>query len=92
MNVVDLGILATNYGTGTTFGQGDFNYDGKIDVADLGTLASNYGKVLAAAPPASAAQSTAGATQNRLDAADSRAVTPMRTAALASAMRRDRAA
>ncbi|HSV16005.1 MAG TPA: Ig-like domain-containing protein, partial [Tepidisphaeraceae bacterium] len=49
VDVGDLGLLATNYGTssGATWGQGDFNYDGAVDVADLGQLAGNYGTTLA---------------------------------------------
>jgi len=45
VNVVDLGILATNYGvTGTaTWGMGDFNGDTNVNVVDLGILATNYG-------------------------------------------------
>jgi len=48
VNVVDLGILATNYGRSDlnpppywTFG--DFNGDGNVNVVDLGILATNYG-------------------------------------------------
>ncbi len=45
VNVVDLGILATNYGTiGTaTWAMGDFNNDTIVNVVDLGILATNYG-------------------------------------------------
>jgi len=45
VDVVDLGILATNYGrtASTTWAMGDFNNDGKVDVLDLGLLATNYG-------------------------------------------------
>lgn len=43
VDVVDLGILATNYGTsGTQWGDGDFNEDGTVDVDDLGILATAY--------------------------------------------------
>ncbi len=44
VDVIDLGILATNYGCGSelTWGQGDFNGDGWVDVCDLGFLASHY--------------------------------------------------
>ena len=45
VDVVDLGILATNYDTpaGATWAKGDFNADGAVDVIDLGILATNYG-------------------------------------------------
>jgi hypothetical protein len=44
-DVIDLGLLATSYGTsiGGRWGMGDFNGDGQIDVIDLGILATNYG-------------------------------------------------
>jgi lysophospholipase L1-like esterase len=46
VDVVDLGLLATNYGiaSGGTWFTGDFNADGKVDVIDLGILATNYGR------------------------------------------------
>ena len=49
VDVVDLGILATNFGlqSGATRQQGDFNGDGKVDVVDLGILASNFGEGVA---------------------------------------------
>ncbi len=51
VNVVDLGILATNYGvTGTaTWEMGDFDGDTNVNVVDLGILATNYGAGEAAA-------------------------------------------
>ncbi len=47
VNVVDLGILATNYGvTGSaTWSMGDFNGDKAVNVVDLGILATHYGEV-----------------------------------------------
>ncbi len=53
VNVVDLGILATNYGTtGTaTWAMGDFNNDTNVNVIDLGILATHYGETGAAAVP-----------------------------------------
>jgi len=52
--VTDLGILATNWqGLGKSFSQGDFNYDGRVDVTDLGILATSWQKSLP--PPAAAA-------------------------------------
>jgi hypothetical protein len=49
VNLVDLGILATNFGRSDrtfAFSEGDFTYDGKVDLADLGVLAGNFGKAL----------------------------------------------
>jgi hypothetical protein len=45
-DVIDLGLLATNYGKGigAKWGEGDFNGDGKVDVIDLGLLATKYGQ------------------------------------------------
>jgi hypothetical protein len=50
-DVIDLGILATNYGKnmGGNWGLGDFNEDGKVDVIDLGILATKYGQNAAGA-------------------------------------------
>ena len=43
VDVIDLGILATNYDQiGKTIDTGDFNQDGSVDVIDLGILATNY--------------------------------------------------
>jgi hypothetical protein len=44
VNVIDLGLLASNYGTtsGATWQMADFNGDGRVNVIDLGMLASNY--------------------------------------------------
>ena len=75
VDVVDLGILATNYGlasggAGVTGGaaavdysQGDINGDGVVDVVDLGILATNYDSGYAAPlpEPCSAALLTMGA-------------------------------
>lgn len=45
VDLSDLGILATNYGTtsNSRWSKGDFDLDGDVDLADLGRLASNYG-------------------------------------------------
>ncbi len=53
VDVVDLGILATNYNlTGQNWMTGDTNNDGAVDVTDLGVLATYYGQsVTAAAVP-----------------------------------------
>ncbi|MBN2296742.1 MAG: PEP-CTERM sorting domain-containing protein [Pirellulales bacterium] len=53
VDVSDLGILATHYGTtsGAEWGDADFNGDGKVDVSDLGALAANYGAVPTVAVP-----------------------------------------
>jgi hypothetical protein len=46
VDVIDLGILATHYGSiNSQWIDGDFNGDGKVDVIDLGVLATNYGNV-----------------------------------------------
>ena len=44
VDVVDLGVLATNYDTlsGATWATGDFNADHAVNVVDLGILATNY--------------------------------------------------
>ena len=51
VDVSDLGILATNYDAGNSYGwsDGDFTGDGSVDVNDLGILATNYGNSAAAA-------------------------------------------
>ena len=45
VDIVDLAILAANYGTtsGMDWTEGDFNGDGKVDIVDLAILAGNYG-------------------------------------------------
>ncbi len=45
VDVVDLGILATYYGTRGTadWAIGDFNNDANVDILDLGILATNWG-------------------------------------------------
>ena len=44
VDVIDLGVLATNYDTasGATWAKGVFNGDGAVNVIDLGILATNY--------------------------------------------------
>jgi hypothetical protein len=49
VDVVDMGILAKNYGrtglahgAGQSWSLGDFNDDGNVDVVDIGILAQNY--------------------------------------------------
>jgi hypothetical protein len=46
INVLDLSILATNYGvtSGATGEMGDFTGDGAVNVHDLSILAANYGQ------------------------------------------------
>ena len=53
VDVSDLGILATNYGTigGMVWADADFTADGNVDVSDLGILATNYGTTSASAVP-----------------------------------------
>ena len=50
VDVSDLGVLATNYGTtsGAEWADGDFNGDSEVDVSDLGILATMYGKTIEA--------------------------------------------
>ncbi len=43
VDVLDLSLLATNYGSAGNWSQGDYNGDGVIDVLDLSILATNYG-------------------------------------------------
>jgi len=45
VDLVDLGKLATYYGTtsGANWGMGDFDKDGDVDLVDLGAMAANYG-------------------------------------------------
>jgi hypothetical protein len=45
VDLVDLGTLASNYGTtsGAIWSMGDFDMDGDVDLVDLGSLAGNYG-------------------------------------------------
>ncbi len=42
VDVLDLSLLATNYGTSGSWATADFNGDGVIDVLDLSLLAANY--------------------------------------------------
>jgi len=42
VNVVDLGILATNWQAGETWADADFTGDGLVNLADLGALAGNW--------------------------------------------------
>jgi ELWxxDGT repeat protein len=51
----DLGILSANWqGTGKVFSQGDFDYDGDVDLIDLYLFSRNRGVTLAAPPPSAA--------------------------------------
>jgi hypothetical protein len=43
VGVPDLIRWAKNFGTGTTFGEGDSNFDGVVDVSDLIRWAKNFG-------------------------------------------------
>jgi hypothetical protein len=62
VDVIDLGVLATNYDLAATgVGQGDFNGDGKVDVIDLGILATNYDQTLTAPTVTVNAQTTGDA-------------------------------
>ena len=45
-------ILKNNFGTGTTWGQGDFDEDGDVDLDDFGILKNNFGTAAAVPEPA----------------------------------------
>ncbi len=68
VDVLDLSILATNYGGTGQWGQGDYNNDGDIDVLDLSILATNYGQSVSAAVNLS--QTEAGTSDSASDASD----------------------
>jgi hypothetical protein len=52
VNVVDLAILAANWGkSGRVFSDGDFSLDGTVDAADLGILAAHWQMTLPPLPP-----------------------------------------
>ncbi len=68
VDVLDLSILATNYGGTGQWGQGDYNNDGDIDVLDLSILATNYGQSVTAAVNLS--QTEAGTSDSTSDASD----------------------
>ena len=40
---LDYGVVATNYGVGSTWTEGDVNGDGAVDFLDYGVIATNYG-------------------------------------------------
>ena len=48
VDVSDLGVLATNYGTtsGAEWADADFTGDGKVDVSDLGIFSMAYGNTI----------------------------------------------
>ncbi len=52
VNIVDLSILASNWGTtsGATWSMGDFNGDGMVNVLDLSILADHWGDTLTGLP------------------------------------------
>ncbi len=60
-NVIDLGILASNYRQSGSWEQGDFDGDGDVDVGDLGILATAYGTEYLDSPVGSAATPEPGA-------------------------------
>ncbi len=64
VDVTDLGILATNYGTGgAQWHDGDFTGDNQVDVSDLGILATYYGQTLAVVNSVAASASAAVASE-----------------------------
>jgi len=50
VNISDLAILASHYGTktGATWAEGDFNADGAVNISDLSILGAHWGNVLPA--------------------------------------------
>jgi hypothetical protein len=49
VNTGDFNLLAQNFNkTGMTFGQGDFNYDGRVNALDFNVLAAEYGRTIPA--------------------------------------------
>lgn len=54
VDLSDFGILKANFGSGSTWAQGDFNGDGKVDLTDFGVLKANFGKDSGSAPAAAA--------------------------------------
>jgi hypothetical protein len=44
VDVIDLGLMATNYDQAGNWNTGDFNGDGVVNVIDLGQMATNYGQ------------------------------------------------
>lgn len=68
VNAIDLTILAQNWqGTGRTFTQGDFTYDGRVDVRDLLVLSNQWFFSLPepAAPMAGPGASTSSPSRSR---------------------------
>jgi len=51
VDLIDLGIVADNWGTGDTFQEGDLNADGTVDLIDLGRIADRWGCANASAVP-----------------------------------------
>jgi hypothetical protein len=45
VNALDFNSLATNFGTGQYWQDGDFTYDGVINTADFNALAQNFNQV-----------------------------------------------
>lgn len=46
VDLLDLGDMANNWGTGTTWATGDLNGDGNVDLLDLGLMAGGWGNGL----------------------------------------------
>jgi hypothetical protein len=43
VDLADLALLLSGFGTGTGYGAGDLDYDGDVDIADLAVMLSLYG-------------------------------------------------
>src|SRR5207244_10065323 len=52
VNALDFNALASNYGTGTLWMQGNFNYTGTVDTADFTLLSQNFNQSITPAAPA----------------------------------------
>ena len=55
VDITDLSILLTNYGTSNSYGKGDLNESGRIDISDLSILLTHYGKIDVKPPSTSTA-------------------------------------
>src|SRR5439155_6684345 len=52
VNALDFNALASNYGTGTLWMQGNFNYTGTVDTSDFTLLSQNFNQSITPAAPA----------------------------------------
>ena len=67
VDTVDFNMMASHLGdSGSTFVNGDFNYDGDVNVSDASVLAAHFGQRMSAATGASAAPAAVPTTTRRL--------------------------